>query len=150
MMKLVYCIVLASALALPARMGAGEAVALRSLELSKMRQGFSPRLIGRAAFEQPLIAGVETDAAVSNHASSVFMLDLGGGSDRFLAAVGLDPKRKKATAKFQVYADGRKLWDSGQIAATNPPRSVESGPERGETFAVGGAWIGERLPQRPV
>jgi alpha-galactosidase len=94
---------------------AADSVPLNSLDLSKMRQGYGRPQINRSIREKPLSIGGKTFAqGIGTHANSSLWIDLGGGSDRFQAAVGVDDAAGgPASITFKVIGDGRKLWESG-------------------------------------
>ncbi len=72
-------------------LSAAETVGLETLDLAKMRQGWGQPQINRSMREQPLaIAGQSFARGVGTHAHSTLWLELAGGSERFLASVGVD------------------------------------------------------------
>jgi alpha-galactosidase len=91
---------------------AAETVRLADLDLSHMRQGWGQPQRNRSIREQPLaIAGQKFEHGVGTHANSVLWINLAGGSDRFLAAVGVDDAAGgPASITFKIVGDGRKLW----------------------------------------
>ena len=94
---------------------AAETVRLTDLDLSTLRQGWGKPQLNRSIREKPLaIAGQKFDNGVGTHANSVLWIDLAGGSDRFLAAVGVDDAAGgPASITFKIVGDGKKLWESG-------------------------------------
>ncbi len=111
---------------------AEETVLLGSLDLSHMRQGWGKPQVNRSIREKPLaIAGQAFKHGVGTHANSTLWIDLGGGSERFLASVGVDDAAGSpasgtpASVVFKVVADGRKLFDSGVMKLGQPAKAVD-------------------------
>jgi alpha-galactosidase len=60
------------------------------------------------------------------HAPSLIRFRLGGQCSRFTAEVGVDDEEVGlGSVVFQVWSDGVKLFDSGQMTGTTPPRQVD-------------------------
>jgi alpha-galactosidase len=105
-----------------------ETVWLSDLDLSKMRQGYGKPQINRSMREKPLsLAGQTFERGVGTHANSTLWIDLGGGSDRFQAAVGLDDAAgsEKGSIVFRVQGDGRLLWESGVMKQGQSPAAID-------------------------
>ncbi len=85
---------------------------LDSLDLSHMRQGWGKPQVNRSIREKPLsIAGQPFQRGVGTHANSTLWIELGGGSERFLASVGVDDAAGgPASVVFKIVGDGRKLF----------------------------------------
>lgn len=111
--------------ATPAR--AAEEVGLHALDLTKMTQGWGAPQTNRAIRGGPLTLGGKTfPTGVGTHAGSTLWLDLAGGSERFLATVGVDDAANgPATLAFKVLADGRTLWQSGVMKPADQPKSLD-------------------------
>ncbi len=63
-----------------------------------MTQGWGKPQIDRSITKTPLVlAGRHFAHGVGTHAPSILWIDLGGGSDRFLATVGIDDSAGGAT-----------------------------------------------------
>ena len=95
---------------------AAATIPLSSLDLAHLRQGWGTPQIDRTVTGKPMsIAGHPYAAGIGTHARSVLWVDLGGTCDRFQAWVGVDDAAgsDKASVRFQVVADGEKLFDSG-------------------------------------
>ncbi len=105
----------------------GKAVGLETLDLSKMRQGWGKPQKNRAITEAPMtIAGQRFAQGVGTHAPSRLWIDLGGGCERFQAKVGVDDAAgAKASLRFRVIGDGKKLFDSGVMKHRNQPQEVD-------------------------
>ena len=107
---------------------AAETVGLQSLDLAFMRQGWGKPQIDRSIREKPLSIGGQGFAhGVGTHANSTLWIDLGGGSDRFQAAVGVDDAAGDARASitFKIVGDGRTLWQSDVMRLGQPARPVD-------------------------
>jgi len=104
-----------------------DAVWLDTLDLSVVRQGWGKPNARLSVTENPLrIAGKRFTRGVGTHAHSVLHLELGGGSDRFMARVGVDDAAKgPGSVVFQVIADGRTVFDSGVMRFRDPAKAVD-------------------------
>lgn len=125
-MSLRTILILAAALALPAH--AAQTVKLSSLEVSKTRQGWGKAAVDLSVTGKPMsIAGQRFDNGLGTHADSSLWIALGSGSDRFLAAVGVDDaaNREVASLEFKVIGDGRVLWQSGLIKGGQPAKLAD-------------------------
>lgn len=119
-------LVLATLILLSAQ--AAETVWLGSLDLSHVRQGWGQAQADKAVTGKPLsIAGQPFAHGVGTHASSTFWVELGGGADRFQAAVGVDDgtTSDKASVSFKIAGDGRTLWESGVMRRGQPAKPVD-------------------------
>src|ERR1041385_8584652 len=88
-MRLLLLPVFITALSFPVQ--AAQTVWLSSLDLSKMQQGWGKPQTNQAVTAKPMsINGQTFDHGVGTHAVSMFWIQLAGGSDRFLASVGVD------------------------------------------------------------
>jgi alpha-galactosidase len=106
---------------------AAETVWLNSLDLSRMTQGWGKPQINRSMREKPLsIGGRQFERGIGTHANSTLWIDLGGGSERFQAMVGVDDTAGgPGTVVFKAMADGRKLWDSGLMKPGEAAKEVD-------------------------
>jgi alpha-galactosidase len=106
---------------------ATETVWLDSLDLSLMRQGWGGPQTNRAIRGAALtIAGNRFDRGVGTHATSTFWIDLAGGSERFIAKVGVDDTANgPGSVVFRVLADGVRLFDSGIMRTGAPPKAID-------------------------
>ena len=106
---------------------AAETVPLTSLDLGKMQQGWGKPQIDRSIREKPLsIGGQKFEHGVGTHANSTLWIDLAGGSDRFLASVGVDDAAGGAASiTFKIIGDGKKLWQSGVMKPGQPAKPVD-------------------------
>ena len=105
---------------------AAETVWLNSLDLRYMRQGNGKPQVNRSIREQPLsIGGQKFEHGVGTHANSALWLDLGGGTERFQATVGLDDAAGNGSVSFTILGDGKKLFDSGTMKPGQPGKIVD-------------------------
>lgn len=114
--------------AAPASLSAAETVWLSELDLTMFRQSWGEAQRDRSVTGKTLsIAGQAYERGVGTHARSVVWLDLVGGSERFLAVVGVDDATTSDSASlaFQIAGDGRKLWDSGVLRRGQPAKTVD-------------------------
>ncbi len=95
---------------------AAETVWLSSLDVSKTVQGWGHPQVDKSVQGKPLsIAGRKFAHGLGTHAISMLAIQLGGGTERFTAFVGVDDdaNNKAASVVFRVVGDGRTLWKSG-------------------------------------
>lgn len=106
---------------------ASETVWLSSLGLHKMRQGWGQPQVDRSMREKPLSLGGQIfEHGVGTHANSVFWVDLAGGTERFLATVGVDDAANgPGSVVFKIFGDDKKLFDSGVMRPGQTPKQVE-------------------------
>ncbi len=92
-----------------------------------MEQGWGKPQIDRSIRETPLTLGGRRFAhGVGTHARSIVWIDLGGGTDRFLATVGMDDAAGGSNAvTFKISGDGKTLFDSGIMKLGQPPKAVD-------------------------
>jgi alpha-galactosidase len=122
---------LLAAVSLAAESRAAETMWLSSLDLSKCTQGFGKPQADKSITEKTLsIAGRTFDKGLGTHAASRLLIDLKGGSSRFVAWVGVDDGAKSggekaAPIEFQIIGDGRKLFKSGIMKAGDAAKQVD-------------------------
>lgn len=92
-----------------------------------MRQSWGKPQVNRSVREQPLaIGGVKYAQGIGTHAYSTLWLDLGGGSERFLAFVGVDDAAGgAASVEFRILGDGHLLWGSGVMKPGHTAKPVD-------------------------
>lgn len=114
-------------LALASLTHAAETVWLDTLDLSQITQGWGTPQTNRSIREQPLaIGGRQFERGVGTHAISSARIELDGGSERFLAFVGVDDNANGAASiTFKLVADGRTLWRSGVMKPGDPAKAVD-------------------------
>src|SRR5438132_279582 len=85
--------------------------------------------VGKSVQGNPLrIGGRMFQHGLGTHANSRIVYDLGSRYRRFQAWVGVDDEmgyRPIASMQFQVFGDGRTLYDSGICKAKEPARRVD-------------------------
>jgi alpha-galactosidase len=107
---------------------AAETVWLSTLDLGKVAQGYGSAQADKSVTSKPLsVGGQKFERGVGSHASSALWIDLGGGTDRFQAAVGVDDAANNpaASVTFKVLGDGRKLWESGVMRLGQPAQAID-------------------------
>lgn len=102
-------------------------VPLSSLDLSKMTAGWGEPQADKNCMGQPMsIAGRTFERGVGTHADSLMHVELDGKASRFTALVGVDGRTgERGTISFQVYADGKKAFDSGLMKGGDPAKKVD-------------------------
>jgi hypothetical protein len=98
---------------------------LSSLDLTKMNHGAGGPVVDKNGDKSSLaIAGQKFEKGVGTRVKSYMWIDLAGGSDRFVSYVGVDDDTVKigkpglaynTTHNFEIFADGKKLWESGPM-----------------------------------
>ena len=101
---------------------------LSSLNLEKMTSGWSTPKKDKSIQSKPLrIGGIQFENGVGTHANSLMHVDLKGSCRRFSAYIGVDDEvvGKTGSVHFKIYADGKRLYDSGVIKAGEKAREVD-------------------------
>jgi hypothetical protein len=124
-MKFVFVLLLAATTAF------GDAVRLGDLDFASAEQGWGQLQINKSVGDQPLaIAGKTYVHGLGTHAASEIVYELDGAFTNFTAWVGVDdflknnPEAPKASVVFQVFGDGKKLFDSGVMKIGEPAKRV--------------------------
>ncbi len=106
--------------------GRGEITPLGELDLSKMSSGWGKPLADRSVTGKAIsIGGRSFDRGVGTHAESMLHVELDGKAEEFRATVGVDDAAGgRGTVRFNVYADGQRLFDSGVMKGGQEARSV--------------------------
>ena len=117
---------------------AAETVPLSALDLSKMSTGWGEPQVDRNCTEKPMaIAGKRFDRGVGTHAASALHVRLDGGTERFTAMVGVDDSAGgRGSVRFQVYADGKKRFDSGVMKGGQDAKRVDVDLARAERLLL--------------
>jgi alpha-galactosidase len=140
-------------------------VYLSDLRWTYATNGFGPVEIDRTNGEEaPLdgapirLRGAAYDKGLGVHGPSLLRFRLGRACSRFLADVGIDDDQGgQGSAQFEVWADGKRLYQSGVLTGASPPKgvNVDVSDRRdlrlfvgigGDTYALDHAvWAGARL-----
>ena len=112
-----------------------------------MEQGWGKPQIDRSIREKPLrLAGRRFAHGVGTHAKSVVWIDLGGGSDRFLATVGMDDAAGGPNAiTFKIAGDGKMLFKSGIMKLGQPPKAVDIDLKGVKTLVLTVGAVGDSI-----
>ena len=105
-----------------------ETVWLSSLDVSKTVQGWGRPQVDLSVMGQPIsIGGRKFAHGLGTHAVSTLAVELGGGTERFTAWVGVDDDARTdaASVVFRVVGDGRTLWKSGVMKLGQAPQRVD-------------------------
>jgi alpha-galactosidase len=71
------------------------------------------------------LRGAAYDKGLGVHGPSLLRYRLGRACTRFIADVGIDDDQNgQGSVTFEVWADGERLFESGLITGTTPPRTV--------------------------
>ncbi len=144
-------------------------VYLSDLPWTYVTNGYGPVELDRTNGEaNPLdgapirLRGAAYDKGLGVHAPSLLRYRLGRACTRFIADVGIDDDvAGQGSVRFEVWADGERLFESGLVTGTTPPRAVSvdvSGKwdlrlfvsMGGDTFALDhSVWAAARLECAP-
>lgn len=104
----------------------GWSVGLQELDLSGMRQGWGSPQVDKSVSGNPLsIGGRKFAHGVGTHAVGSYAIDLHGTAERFRAWVGVDDDAQaQGSVTFQVAGDGKVLWESGVMRASQAPKEI--------------------------
>ncbi|MGO8689797.1 MAG: NPCBM/NEW2 domain-containing protein [Thermoguttaceae bacterium] len=97
------------------------AIWIDSLDVNKIEQGWSAPRAGCSAECHPLtIHGVGFVHGIGTYSVSEMWIDLKGSATKFVSAVGVDDDAHgKGSVGFEVWADGKKLADTGVMRGGN-------------------------------
>lgn len=103
-----------------------ETVRIETLDLALMRQDWGLPQAGRSVLGNPLrLRGATYNSGIGTHAESDLLIELRTGAERFDAVVGVDDEvEKRGSVVFEVWADGRKAFDSGIMRGGGSPKQV--------------------------
>jgi len=106
---------------------AEQSIGLSSMDLSSMMTGYGTVQKDKSVQGEPLtVAGQKFEKGVGVHACSVLKLDLHGQVRCFTAHVGVDDDAKgHGTIRCKIYADNKKVFDSGVIKGNDKPVVIE-------------------------
>ena len=105
-----------------------ETVYLSSLDLSPIVQGWGQPQADKAVTGKPMSIGGKTfERGLGTHTDSLVRLQLKGGSERFMAFVGVDDAAGSdhATISFRVMGDGKVLFRTTGMKRGKAARKVE-------------------------
>jgi len=143
-------------------------VPLSSLDLGRLLQYEASPQANKSVGGRPLsIAGRKFATGVGTHARSVLWIDLQGGSQRFVAWVGIDDevvppivlrelrsavgkgleesRRINGRVMFQIYGDGKRLWKSPAMQPGMPAERVDVDLVGIRTLVLVAASLGEAV-----
>lgn len=109
-------------------------VRLAQISPNSVEQAWGELQRNRSVWEKPMtIAGQTFSTGLGTHAESRIVYDLAGGRfKKFRARVGRDEHAQDGEVIFQVWLDGRKMFDSGPMRKTIPAQTVEVDVEGAE------------------
>lgn len=103
-----------------------ETVYLSSLDIESVTQSWGTLQKNKDVAGDPLsIAGQPFENGLGTHANSDIVLELGGGSERFLAQVGVNGQAlEKGSVEFSVHGDDKLLWESGIMRGGDAAKKI--------------------------
>lgn len=115
--RVISCFAAIVALALSVVANDIDTVYISTLDISKVKQAWGYPLKDISIEGKGLsIGGRKFEQGLATHAVGEFRINLKGGSERFLAYVGVDDDvigGEGGSVEFFVYADGKQIWNSG-------------------------------------
>lgn len=115
--RVILCFAAIVALALPVVADDIDTVYISTLDISRVKQAWGYPLKDISIEGKGLsIGGRKFEQGLATHAVGEFRINLKGGSERFLAYVGVDDDvigGEGGSVEFFVYADGKQIWNSG-------------------------------------
>jgi len=115
-----------------------DTVWLDDLDIARIQQGWGEPQKNRSVDGNPIAIGGRTfTRGVGTHAASTFLVNLKGDARRFQAWVGVnDEVKTRGTVTFQLFAGGRRLWESGPLRGGDAPKQVDVDVSGVETLAL--------------
>jgi alpha-galactosidase len=110
-----------------ARIQAAQTNFISALDITQVQQGWGEPHANKSVDGHPLSIGGQTFTnGLGTHASSEFILDVGGRAESFSAAVGVDDEvGKQGSVVFKVLGDqGKVLWESKELHGGDAPQAV--------------------------
>jgi hypothetical protein len=102
-----------------------DGVYLDALAPASATQEYGTLQTNRSITETPLnIGGRQFQRGLGTHSNSRIVYDLGGAYRRFQAYAG-GQNGSQATITFEVWVDGKPMWESGLMAATDDAKAVD-------------------------
>ena len=91
-----------------------ETIYLDEIDISNMTSGWGKAKINKSITRAPItINGVEFERGIGTHATSAFLLDLGGNALEFSALVGVDDASvENGSIQFFLIGDRKIVWQS--------------------------------------
>ncbi len=105
-----------------------ETVQLSQLDVQHVTTDWGTPQANRSIDGNPLSIGGEVfEHGIGTHASSMILLELAGGSQRFRAIVGVDDEagEGRGSMTFSIYADGIQIWTSGIMRGGEGSKPVD-------------------------
>ena len=106
-----------------------DTVYLSKLDITQIQQGWGEPQKDKSVDGNPLKIGDQKfKYGVGTHAKSIFKINLAGGTERFLAFVGVDMENDdntKGTVVFEIIGDGKSLWKSEILKPKMAPVKVD-------------------------
>lgn len=129
---------LLAALLLGSQVVRAEDTWVADLDLTKVRQGWGEPHKDQSVEGHLLsIGGQKFAHGLGTHSVGSLLLNLKGGSARFLASVGIDDEvGQKGSVEFKVYADGQQIWASGVLKGGAAPKPVDLDVKGVQTLAL--------------
>ena len=113
---------------MPGTVPAEEVVWLSTLDLDKAKQGWGKPSRNLSVDGHPLfIGGRRFDKGFGSHAQSELRIDLKGGSEKFIAYIGVDEEEKfnnGGSVGFIVEGDGKELFKSKVFQLHDPAQHI--------------------------
>ncbi|MBN1507415.1 MAG: NPCBM/NEW2 domain-containing protein [Sedimentisphaerales bacterium] len=109
------------------RTQAEQVLRLGAMDLSKMSSGWGKPLADKSVTGKAISLGGQTfEYGVGTHAGSILHVKLDRQVQRFRAQVGVDDATNgRGSIQFLVYADGKRLFDSGVMKGGQPAKAVD-------------------------
>jgi len=102
-----------------------DGIFLDALEPVSWVQGYGKLQKNQSVWEKPMTIGNRHfRRGLGTHADGRIVYDIGGRYRRFQTWVGADGA-SHATITFEVWADGKKLWESGLMTRESPAKLVD-------------------------
>ncbi len=102
-----------------------DGVYLDALAPASATQEYGTLQTNRSITETPLnIGGRQFQRGLGTHSNSRVVYELGGAYTRFQAYAG-GQNGSQATITFEVWVDGKPVWESGLMAATDDAKAVD-------------------------
>jgi len=102
-------------------------VPLSSLDLSYMKQGWGEPQVDKSVQGLPMkIGGRSFARGVGTHAAGILRVQVDNQAQRFTAWVGVDDETEgRGSVAFQIYGDGKLLFDSGVMMGGQPAKRID-------------------------